>query len=280
MTPSRRNAITLSVSECRPTPPDQAGRPRREDIDALYRQIEYLQKEKDRMFFKFKQAHDQLGSVLTKYTDYLNQSLESVFRPARYDSLTGLSNRHYFEDQARMLMRNAREETRQPVCLRIRVGRFDGVCKYLGSLMGDQVLIFVGGLVRMFAEEADLTARYENDEFVILKPDCDKEQAMLTATRMETIFAGHIEQILNRYMSASQVLMRLQERNTQTGVYSYPRQADTFRPAPQSPRSEEQSLCGCVKPALDIRISTPAAERTDLNERVNVNGYMFLQASA
>ncbi|HRA82457.1 MAG TPA: diguanylate cyclase [Thauera sp.] len=97
---------------------------------------------------------------------------------ANFDLLTGLANRHRFQDQLKHeLLRAAR--TQQPLALMyIDLDGFKAVNDHLGHHVGDALLQQVAGRLREGVRETDIVARLGGDEFAIILPDL-KELAII-----------------------------------------------------------------------------------------------------
>ena len=59
-----------------------------------------------------------------------------------------------------------------------------------GHLLGDEVLRWTAETIRRTIRASDIPARYGGDEFAILLPDADGEEATRTAERLIEAFAG------------------------------------------------------------------------------------------
>ena len=90
---------------------------------------------------------------------------------ANFDLLTGLANRHRFQDQLEHeLLRAAR--TQQPMALMyVDLDGFKAVNDRLGHHAGDALLEQVAGRLREGVRETDTVARLGGDEFAIILPD-------------------------------------------------------------------------------------------------------------
>ncbi len=97
---------------------------------------------------------------------------------ANFDLLTGLANRHRFQDQLEHeLLRAAR--TQQPMALMyIDLDGFKAVNDRLGHHAGDALLQQVAGRLCEGVRETDIVARLGGDEFAIILPDL-KELAII-----------------------------------------------------------------------------------------------------
>ena len=65
-----------------------------------------------------------------------------------------------------------------------------------GHVVGDQVLIQIGNLLKKETREPDILARYGGEEFVVLLPETVAENAYIFAERLRTLVEDsqiHIE---------------------------------------------------------------------------------------
>ncbi|WMT89114.1 EAL domain-containing protein [Pelagibacterium sp. H642] len=101
---------------------------------------------------------------------------------ARYDALTGLPNRSYFQEQFEAVA------ARGQACalLFIDLDQFKVVNDTLGHPCGDALLCQVAARLRRVLRPSDVIARFGGDEFVVLRPlrGGDAKEASLTARRI------------------------------------------------------------------------------------------------
>jgi len=104
---------------------------------------------------------------------------------ARYDSLTGLPNRHSFMDELnRALVRGARYG-RPFALMYIDLDRFKAVNDNLGHAAGDALLKTISTRLLRLLREADLLARLGGDEFVVLtESSCQVDTLSKVASRV------------------------------------------------------------------------------------------------
>jgi diguanylate cyclase (GGDEF)-like protein/PAS domain S-box-containing protein len=124
----------------------------------------------------------------------LQQSLEREQLLARTDGLTGLYNtRHFFELANREL--GAALRYRHPLAiLMFDADGFKQINDIAGHKAGDNVLMQIAQTTSTHMRAVDVLARYGGDEFVILLPQTNAQQALQIAERIrESIAAVRLE---------------------------------------------------------------------------------------
>lgn len=115
---------------------------------------------------------------------------ELLSKLAITDSLTGLYNSRHFHDQIkRELSRLKRNPDRKLSLILLDIDHFKNLNDTEGHQMGDQVLKSLGQVIKVcIRSDIDSGFRYGGDEFVILLPDTDKNQAYVAADRIQKQF--------------------------------------------------------------------------------------------
>ncbi len=101
------------------------------------------------------------------------------------DSLTGLYNQRHFFKTLKAEMGNAKRTSR-PLCLMmLDIDNFKGFNDNYGHLAGDEVLRTLGKITtKSIRCNVDLAFRYGGDEFAIILPNAEKENAEKVAYRI------------------------------------------------------------------------------------------------
>jgi diguanylate cyclase (GGDEF)-like protein len=107
---------------------------------------------------------------------------------ADHDPLTGFFNHRYLHERlAEEVVRSSR--TRQPVAvMMLDLDGFKLVNDNFGHIHGDRVLSFAAGLIRATLRASDVAARYGGDEFALILPDTDANEAAAAAERLQAAF--------------------------------------------------------------------------------------------
>jgi diguanylate cyclase (GGDEF)-like protein len=100
------------------------------------------------------------------------------------DPLTGLYNRHHFNDAIRREIANVRRYGNPLSVLIADVDRFKEINDLKGHAVGDDVLKFVANYLTACVRESDLVFRWGGDEFLILLPRTDDSSAAQKAEEL------------------------------------------------------------------------------------------------
>ena len=99
-------------------------------------------------------------------------------RMATRDKLTGLDNRYVIENNTDLALRNADRRGEPLTVVLVDIDHFKQINDQYGHLFGDQVIASVARQLRARLRESDLIGRWGGEEFLLLLPGCDLQQAM------------------------------------------------------------------------------------------------------
>jgi diguanylate cyclase (GGDEF)-like protein len=130
----------------------------------------------------FMEIFSQLSGVQLR-AEVQNSLLE--YR-ANTDVLTELPNRRAFQAQSQQEF-DARQRLQSPMSLiAIDIDCFKSINDLYGHDAGDRVLQQVAGVIRLLSEPPHYPMRWGGDEFAVLLPGCDLEQAQALAERLRS----------------------------------------------------------------------------------------------
>lgn len=108
-----------------------------------------------------------------------------------HDSLTGVYNRHYFEEEKSRLARGRRF----PVSVLVAdVNGLKAVNDASGHAAGDEVLRHACQVLHAAFRAEDVLARIGGDEFAVLLPETDEAEALRMLDRVRESIADHNRQ--------------------------------------------------------------------------------------
>ena len=108
-------------------------------------------------------------------------------RLAESDSLTGLNNRHFFEERLTKKLLSAAQESSSFALMLIDIDRFKDVNDRYGHVLGDRVLKEVADKLNRCVGHNDIICRLGGDEFALLFPIGNNKQ--------------YVQQLVNRLLS-------------------------------------------------------------------------------
>ena len=125
---------------------------------------------------------------LQKARGELMRQLQLAERAAQVDALTGVFNRRYMEKMLEKELSRA-ERYQSKLCLAvIDVDRFKDFNTRYGHLEGDRVLMVVASLLRKNFRAADTIVRYGGDEFIVVMPETDLNEAGVAIARLQAVY--------------------------------------------------------------------------------------------
>ena len=119
----------------------------------------------------------------------LTAANEQLGEMARTDALTGVLNRHGFNERLAVEIARARRSASSLALVVGDLDHFKRLNDHRGHQAGDAVLTRVGAILRSSVRIVDAVARLGGEEFVLLLPDTDEDGARVLAERIR----NHVE---------------------------------------------------------------------------------------
>jgi diguanylate cyclase (GGDEF)-like protein/putative nucleotidyltransferase with HDIG domain len=114
------------------------------------------------------------------------QAYQLAVEQAINDGLTGLKTHRYFMETLDREWRQATRSGQQFCVIMLDLDGFKQVNDQYGHLEGDKVLASVAGLLTDRVRQSNVLARYGGDEFALLMPKTNIEQARILAERLRS----------------------------------------------------------------------------------------------
>jgi len=115
----------------------------------------------------------------------LAEANRTIQEMAFTDGLTGLFNRHFFNESLNREYENALRYNYPLACIMVDLDFFKALNDRFGHLTGDEALRQIAETVRAMVRSGDVAARYGGDEVVILLPHTPMDGAMIVAQRIQ-----------------------------------------------------------------------------------------------
>jgi len=130
-----------------------------------------------------------LISSICEYSRYHSNKLlkklqKTIQLEAHTDVLTGLYNRRYMHQQIDKVIDKSQLITKTYSLLLCDLDHFKSINDNYGHPCGDQVLIEIASRMKNGLRSEDIAARWGGEEFMIILPDTNKEQAYLVAEKL------------------------------------------------------------------------------------------------
>ncbi len=112
------------------------------------------------------------------------QTAQQIAYLAEHDSLTGLYNRHRFQQELERMLAECERSATQGALLFFDLDEFKVINDTFGHRAGDALLIRVAGEVNALVRRNETLARLGGDEFALLVPNAREQDVMQLAERI------------------------------------------------------------------------------------------------
>jgi len=109
---------------------------------------------------------------------------KELFYLATRDPLTGSYNRRFFYEQFVTLFANARQTGQPLCCIMVDIDHFKKVNDTYGHDVGDEVIKMMAKVLESATREEDIVGRYGGEEFCIVLPGLDIDEAIAVGERI------------------------------------------------------------------------------------------------
>lgn len=140
------------------------------------------------------------SELLKTFTNQVTVALETArhysraLRASITDPLTGLYNHRYLKERLEEELHQARAHEQPLTVMMIDIDRFKTYNDVLGHIAGDTALRVVADLLVQELGDRPIYARYGGDEFLVVLPEVELNQAKLQAARLHQGVSELVEQ--------------------------------------------------------------------------------------
>ncbi len=166
---------------------------RRDEIGQLARALQRVGESAHRTGREARRLRRTLDQRVEKATRLATRQLSEM---AMRDAMTDLANRRFLDTHLDEIVRSCRASTTDLVCIVIDVDDFKQVNDTLGHRAGDELIVFVGELIRALVRDGDYAVRLGGDEFVVLLPGASVRRAAMLCDQLRDLFASHVRTLM------------------------------------------------------------------------------------
>lgn len=116
---------------------------------------------------------------------------EKLAELANHDALTGVHNRHYFNQELEKEIAKSRRYKIDLSLFIVDIDHFKQVNDTYGHPIGDQVLKSLAMICKDVLRDVDIVVRFGGEEFIVILPSTNLGGAVYTAERIRKAIEGH-----------------------------------------------------------------------------------------
>lgn len=131
----------------------------------------------------------RVDTEIAKETRRINRDLRRVQKQAWLDPLTGIYNRRFLQEKFPEIFLAQKSTGRDLSVVMLDLDSFKPLNDSLGHAAGDEMLAYVGDLLRHTIRSDDFAVRYGGDEFLLILPGVSVDMAQATVERILATFA-------------------------------------------------------------------------------------------
>ncbi len=142
----------------------------------------------NRMADQHQSTHERIVGLNTELEKRVALRTQQLRELASREPLTGLYNRRHFNEVLERAFSEAVRYDLELSCIMIDLDGFKAVNDNFGHHVGDELLVLTASTISSQLRTADVAARFGGDEFIVLLPQTDAEDARILAERITERF--------------------------------------------------------------------------------------------
>lgn len=143
--------------------------------------------------------YNYINITQKRHIEIQQKQLEQM---AYYDSLTGISNRHFFDKFIKQEYSSMERQGHETVIIILDIDNFKNVNDTYGHIVGDKILEQTADLLKDNIRETDIISRFGGEEFVILMPNTSLEKGYDFAERLR-------KQIMKKGFTIDSIILQI-----------------------------------------------------------------------
>ena len=141
-----------------------------------------------------------VGNIIVKETF---EKLALLDKMANKDVLTNLYNRKKIIEILKRELTRAKRYNRPLSLLLLDIDDFKRINDTYGHNFGDEILREFARLLKMSLRKTDYAGRWGGEEFIVILPEIDKENAVKVAEKIKNLTANYFEEIYGKKITIS-----------------------------------------------------------------------------
>lgn len=158
------------------------------EIAAIVQALRTLRDDRNHWRTQAESSARAVHAQVAQQTRQIYRDLRRAQREIYTDPLTGVNNRRVLRDRFGDIFTAQRDAGQDLSLLMFDVDHFKTLNDSKGHLAGDELLRFTAELIRGALRDTDIAIRYGGDEFVVLLPSVNADEAEAIARRIVALF--------------------------------------------------------------------------------------------
>jgi len=154
-----------------------------EDLSEIQEILENMIRETSHMVESTRDLHSKLQEA-SNQVEMLREELAKTAEEAKRDALTGLHNRKAFDEEIAKLYKRYKDKGEIFSLIFVDIDHFKRFNDQFGHKVGDKVLQVVANTLNYTLKGKDFVGRYGGEEFVVLLPLTELDNACLVAEQI------------------------------------------------------------------------------------------------
>ena len=165
------------------------------EIDRIARKLDDLAKRAGQTEARVRQTEHEAEQRFHRQLRRFDRRLRRAEDQATTDPLTGLRNRRFLEEELEPLFNKQQARRGDLAVVMVDIDNFKALNDTQGHDAGDEILQFLGELLRAAIRPTDHAVRYGGDEALLLLPNVNVDQARNIAERIVKLFRQYVSRL-------------------------------------------------------------------------------------